>query len=96
MFNTVEAQAKLLTDTSYIVESYQEAPGVVKTCYGRINTIISHQMYPDDGAPKHVLVSCDWFVPEGTNPRNGLPRVRLCENFNSSRWCFLRLVHNDM
>ena len=32
-------------------------------------------------------------MPDGINPRNGLTRVRRCENFNRSKWSFLRVMY---
>ena len=50
--------------------------GAREVCYGRIHSIVEHEMYP--GCPEelcHVLIECDWYSPTGVTTPSGLLQV---------------------
>ena len=58
--------------------------------YGRIQRMFVHAFWPDDkDAPKKVVIQAVWYEQVGTNPVNGLPQIRLNNNFDSCTLCFL-------
>ena len=62
-FTTVKKQSAVTTDNSYVFEEYiHRDTGAKERCYGRIQSIVEHKMYP--GCPdtlRHVLIECDWY-----------------------------------
>ena len=92
-FTTVAQQAKVTTDNSYVQEEYiNRTTGAREMCYGRIHSIIEHELYP--GCPdelRHVLLECDWYTPTGVTTASGLLQVSYDEeNSRTNRWTFLK------
>ena len=62
----------------------------VKTrAYARIVDIFEHRMYPHRESPARVIIECKWYEEVGINPVNGLPMIRLNENWEVARYAFL-------
>ena len=83
----------MTTDNSYIQEEYiNRDTGEREVCYGRIHSIIEHELYP--GCPdelRHVLIECDWYTPTGVETPSGLLQVSYDEeNSRANRWTFLK------
>ena len=79
-----------------VFEEYDDsATGARAVCYGRIHSIIEHDMYP--GCPdtlRHVLIECDWFTPTGVSTASGLLQVSKDEPLSrANRWLFLHNMH---
>jgi hypothetical protein len=84
------------TDNSYVYEEYiNRDTGIREVCYGRIHSIIEHDMYP--GCPdtlRHVLIECDWYSPTGVTTSSGLLQVSFDEALSqTNRWTFLKDMH---
>lgn len=96
-FSTIAQAAKLTTDNSFVVEEYEDRaqPGARALCYGRIQSIIEHEMYP--GCPdtlRHVLIECDWYSPTGVTTSSGLLQVSYDQEMSTTnRWTFLKDMH---
>lgn len=97
-FTTVAQQLKVNTDNSVVVEEYKE-PGTGRRalCYGRIQSIIEHDLYPDcPDTLRHVLIECDWYSPTGVATPSGLVQVSLDTHMSSAnRWTFLKDMHRS-
>lgn len=77
-------------------EEYKDsATGERKVCYGRICSIVEHEMYP--GCPDtlcHVLIELDWYTPTGVTTSSGLLQVSFDEEMSTvNRWTFLKDMH---
>jgi hypothetical protein len=95
-FTTAEVADKLTTDNSYVYETYiNRDTGLPAVCYGRIQSIIEHQVYP--GAQyDHVLIECDWYSPTGVTTPSGLLQVNYdAELSRTSRWTFLKDMYRS-
>jgi hypothetical protein len=46
---------------------------VLKSCYGQIERLFTHSLYP--GGPSHVVASVDWYDSKGTHALSKLPLV---------------------
>lgn len=87
----------MTTDNSYVFEEYNNRDtGNREVCYGRIHSIIEHDLYP--GCPdtlRHVLIECDWYSPTGITTTSGLLQVSYdAELSRTNRWTFLKDMHN--
>ena len=97
-FGTFGRQRQLTTNNSIIFEEYENRDtGALEKCYGRIQSIIEHEMYPDCPVTlRHVLIECDWYSPTGVSTPNGLLQVSLdLEMSRSNRWTFLKNMHRS-
>ena len=84
------------TDNSVVFEEYiHRDSGAREVCYGRIHSIVQHDMYP--GCPdtlRHVLIECDYYTPTGNTTPSGLLQVSYDEQLSTSnRWTFLHNMH---
>jgi hypothetical protein len=97
-FCTVAHQTRRTTDNSVVFEEYDNVDtGLRDVCYGRIQSIIEHSIYP--GCPDtltHVLIECDWYTPTGVTTPSGLLQVSFDEQLSTSnRWTFLKNMHRS-
>lgn len=97
-FTTVKKQTAVTTDNSFVLEEYNHRDtGARETCYGRIQSIVEHEMYP--GCPdtlRHVLIECDWYTPTTVQTRNGLLQVSFDAPMSqANRWTFLHNMHRS-
>ena len=98
-FTTIAQEAKVTTDNSVVVEEYKDRAnaGERALCYGRIHSIIEHELYP--GCPdtlRHVLIECDWYSPTGVTTSSGLLQVSYDEEMSrTNRWTFLKDMHRS-
>jgi len=90
--------AKLTTDNSVIVEEYNDpGTGERALCYGRIHSIIEHDLFPQcPDTLTHVLLECDWYSPTGVTTSSGLVQVSYDEQLSTTnRWTFLKDMHRS-
>ena len=97
-FTTVKKQSAVTTDNSYVFEEYiHRDTGAKERCYGRIQSIVEHDMYP--GCPdtlRHVLIECDWYTPTAVQPCGGLLQVSFDAPMSkANRWTFLHNMHRS-
>lgn len=46
---------------------------VLKTCYGQIQNLFTHSLYP--GGPTHVVACVDWYDSKGMHAVSKLPLI---------------------
>jgi hypothetical protein len=95
-FCTVAHQARRATDNSVVFEEYDNVDtGHRAVCYGRIQSIIEHHLYPEcPDTQRHVLIECDWYTPTGITTPSGLLQVSYDEHLSTTnRWTFLKNMH---
>ena len=97
-FTTIAQEAKVTTDNTFVVEEYTDrASGDRALCYGRIHSIIEHDLYPNcPDTLRHVLIECDWYSPTGGATSSGLLQVSYDEELSrTNRWTFLKDMHRS-
>jgi hypothetical protein len=73
-FRTFQSQAGKRMDCSVIMVEYLvKETGEKAVCWGRIQRMFVHRLWPDDDAPTKVVAYADWYEQVGTNPVNHLP-----------------------
>ena len=88
-FRTESSQLGLKHDDSIVKTWYHDENNEqrVRVCYGIIQEICKHQMYP--GGPTQIMLKCEWLeeidVPEEED-RTKLPRVRRNPDSNFNRY----------
>lgn len=79
-----------------VFEEYKDrSTGQSAVCYGRIRSIIEHDLYPRcPDTLRHVLTECDWYTPTGMATPSGLLQVSLDVQLSSTnRWTLLKNMH---
>jgi hypothetical protein len=95
-FTTSAQQNKVAADNSIVFEEYNDpATGQRAVCYGRIQSIIEHELYPGcHDTLRHVLIECDWYSPTNVTTASGLLQVSYDESMSRiNRWTFLKDMH---
>jgi hypothetical protein len=97
-FTTSAKSAMVNTDNSVVFEEYvHRDTGHRAVCYGRIQTIVELEMYPQcPDTLRLVLIECDWYSPTGVDTPSGLLQVSYDEQLSTSnRWTFLHNMHRS-
>jgi hypothetical protein len=74
VFRTEQSQANCKTDNAGVKVWYVGSNGQLEPAYGKITSIIQHELYPD--GPREILFAAEWYQLIDGKSETGLTRVK--------------------